>query len=463
MAQLSARALAALIGPITERPAYLGLADALRLLVTDGRVRNGTRLPAERSITTELGLSRTTVAAALDVLRDSGFVRTRHGSGSILTLPTELGVGRPSRAGLIPEPQVEGVRSLTHAAIAAAPGVMAAYERALPRYLAGDGYEVQGLPELRSAIADRYAARGLPTSPEQIIVTSGAHASLVAALRTVAALGDRIVVEDPTYPNALVGMRRTGYRLEALPIGPAGWDVDVLRSALRPRRGSAPSLAYLVPDFQNPTGLVMSATDREAFGVELARAGVTPIIDETFAELWIDAPPPPPFAATAEGAITIGSTSKAYWGGVRVGWARVPAAVVGDFIEARHSFDLGTAVLEQLVATELLRADDSVMDTRRAMVRAGRDALVTALRTHLPDWRFQVPTGGLALWCELPVGVGDWLVHQAGELGVRLAGSRHFSIDGRLERSRAAPRRPRSQRRLPTVKAPSPSPTSWLT
>ena len=96
MAQLSARALAALIGPITERPAYLGLADALRLLVTDGRVRNGTRLPAERSITTELGLSRTTVAAALDVLRDSGFVRTRHGSGSILTLPTEFGVGQPS-------------------------------------------------------------------------------------------------------------------------------------------------------------------------------------------------------------------------------------------------------------------------------------------------------------------------------------------------------------------------------
>lgn len=435
MRTVSARTVATLLGPEPlGRPAYRSLAAALRRLIADGRILVDTRLPSERALMSQLGLSRTTVGGALDLLRDEGFIVTRRGSGSVTALP-EGGSGLAlSGAGVLPTDLPEHVIDLTYAALPAAAGLTAAYERALhhlPRHLATSGYHPRGLPELREALAGWYATRGLPTDPGDIVVTGGAHAALSAVLRALLDPGDRVLLETPTYPNAIVGVRRSSLRPIALPIDPLGWEPEQLELAIR--QGGA-RLAYLVPDFQNPTGRLMTGDERRAVSGVLRSTRTVPVIDETFVELGLDATPPAPFAASSPDAITLGSSGKAWWGGLRVGWVRAPHAVAGRILEARHSLDLGTAVLEQLVLVELLRAGPSLLDERRDEARRRRDAMVTALRTHVPDWRFGVPPGGLNLWCELPVDPGDGLVRAAEASGLRLARGAQFASHGGMDR-----------------------------
>ncbi|MEW1955153.1 PLP-dependent aminotransferase family protein [Terrabacter sp. NPDC080008] len=439
MRTISARSLALLLGrdPL-PRPAYRALADGIRRLVCDGRLLVGTRLPSERTLTTELGLSRTTVGAALDALRDEGFVATRRGSGSVVCLPAGPSGLALSQAGLIPTEVPPDVIDLTYAALPAAAGVTAAFERALlelPRFLATAGYDPRGLPETRRAVADWYASRGLPTTPDQVAVTSGAHGGLSAVLRARLEVGDRVVVESPTYPNAIVGVRRSAYRPVAAQLTPTGWDLDAIELAVRQSGARA---AYLIPDHQNPTGLTMAEATRAALGAVLSRHGVVPVVDETFVELGLDEASgtarPAPFAASARECHTLGSAGKTWWGGLRVGWVRTPVTGVEAVIEARHSLDLGTAILEQLVVADLLRQGETLLVERRREARARRDALVTALRRHVPEWRFEVPAGGLNLWCELPEARGDQLARVAERAGLRLARGGQFGVEGGLGR-----------------------------
>lgn len=437
MRTISARSLALLLGrePL-PRPAYRALADGIRRLVCDGRLLVGTRLPSERTLTTELGLSRTTVGAALDALRDEGFVATRRGSGSVVCLPAGPSGLALSQAGLIPTDVPPDVIDLTYAALPAAAGVTAAYERALqelPRFLATAGYDPRGLPETRRAVAGWFEGRGLPTTPDQIVVTSGAHGGLSAVLRARLEVGDRVVVESPTYPNAIVGVRRSAYRPVAAQLTGTGWDLDAVDLAVRQSGARA---AYLIPDHQNPTGLVMDDATRATLGRMLSRSGVVPVVDETFVELGLDpgASRPAPFAASSTEAHTLGSAGKTWWGGLRVGWVRAPVGAVEPVIEARHSLDLGTAVLEQLVVADLVGQGETLLAERRREARARRDALVTALREHVPDWRFELPSGGLNLWCELPEPRGDQLALVAEKAGVRLARGAQFGVEGGLGR-----------------------------
>ncbi|HET8987700.1 MAG TPA: PLP-dependent aminotransferase family protein [Humibacillus sp.] len=442
MRTVSARSLALLLGagPL-PRPAYRGLADGIRRLVSDGRLLVGTRLPSERTLTTELGLSRTTVGAALDALRDEGFVATRRGSGSVVCLPAGPSGLALSQAGLIPTDLPPDVIDLTYAALPAAAGVTAAYERALtelPRHLATAGYHPHGLPEARAAVAAWFEGRGLPTTPDQVVMTSGAHAGLSAVLRAELEVGDRVLVESPTYPNAIVGVRRSAYRAVPTQLTPRGWDVDGIELGMRQSGARA---AYLIPDHQNPTGLVMPTTTRRAVGDVLRGARAVPVIDETFVELGLDEGPEgvptarvAPFAASAPEAHTLGSAGKTWWGGLRVGWVRAPHGSVERVIEARHSLDLGTAVLEQLVVVDLLGQGESLLTERRREARVRRDAIVAALRRHVPEWRFTVPGGGLNLWCELPDDRGDDLARVAESAGVRLARGGQFGVEGGLGR-----------------------------
>ena len=113
---------------------------------------------------------------------------------------------------------------------------------------------------------------------------------------------------------------------------------------------------------------------------------------------------------------------------------RAPEGGAESVIEARHSLDLGTAILEQLVVTDLLRQGETLLTERRREARARRDALVVALRQHVPDWRFTVPTGGLNLWCELPEARGDELARVAESAGVRLARGSQFGVEGGFAR-----------------------------
>jgi DNA-binding transcriptional MocR family regulator len=191
----------------------------------------------------------------------------------------------------------------------------------------------------------------------------------------------------------------------------------------------------MVVDFQNPTGRLMSEVDRQRLAIAFARARTTAIIDETLFELALDGQEmPPPFALfDPAGVITVGSVSKSFWGGLRIGWLRAPESLVARILDARGSLDLGAPVLEQLVVTRLLQRRSSILPERRAGLALRRNTLVSALRSALPSWKFDVPGGGLSLWCELPEPVGSSLVGVAQRNGVLVMAGSRFSPDGGLE------------------------------
>ena len=441
---LSADRLVELVGSAAANgPAYRGLADGIRLSIADGRIPAGVRLPSERDLTRALGVSRTTVTRAYGYLRELGFLTARRGSGTLAVLPGAT--ARPgSLAPAVLRPGTTGSDAidLTIAALTAAPGFQAAAEQAvaqLPYHLTGRGcgYHPLGLPELREQVAVLYTERGLPTDPDQVMITSGALAAFAGAARALLSAGDRILMESPTYPNAIESARRSGARPVALPLGTEGsggdgWHTGALVATLRQ---TAPRAAYLIPDFQNPTGALMSDEQRAVVASALRSSHTVPIIDETVADLALeDQPVPRPFAAHLNRTITIGGASKTYWGGLRIGWLRAPRELFGRIADARLSFDLSAPVLDQLVQLELFRTRAAILASRRAQVSASRDALIDALTEHLPEWSLGRPAGGLSLWVGLPRAVSTALTVAAERQGVLLAPGPAFAVEGGLER-----------------------------
>ncbi|QIM21301.1 PLP-dependent aminotransferase family protein [Phycicoccus sp. HDW14] len=432
---VSAARTARLVGDLaTSRPTYRALADALRLAVADGRIPAGTRLPSERDLTGPLGVSRTTVTRAYDVLRETGYLTSRRGSGSVATLPA--GTLRRGTGGLFPADVADGVIDLTCAATRAPAGVVEAYERAvarLPAYLCGAGYLTHGVPDLREAIAQRYRDRGLPTSADDVLVTSGAVAGLGVVVRALLRPGDRVVVEDPSYPNTVDALRAAGARLRPLVVDPDGWDVEEAERTLTAAAGRA---AVLIPDFHNPTGALMPDEQRARLAHRLRTTGTTPVVDESIVEVDLDGGAAVlPFAAHAPEAVSIGSSSKSHWGGLRTGWVRAPRGALRSLVEARVSGDLGAPVLEQLVLAELMQRSPGLTAERRTDLVASRTALAEALAAELPDVRFRVPRGGLSLWCELPVGLSSTALTAAAEdEGLLVAAGPRFAVEGGLDR-----------------------------
>lgn len=430
---VSASRVATLVGEFDRSPAYAGLADALRLLIGDGRIAMGTRLPSERDLTDALRVSRTTVTRAYAELRDRGFAEARVGAGTFTRVPG--GRAAITDRALAPRGGGDHLVDLNCAAPSAPPGLAAAYEDAvaeLPAYLSGHGYYPAGLRELQEEIAAAFERRGVPTSPDQVMVTPGALSATAIVAQSLTRPGDRVLLDDPVYPNATTALAHRGARLVSAPVDPESWDLDALEAAVRQ---SAPTLAYLIPDFQNPTGHVMTDEQRERYAAALRRARTVPVVDEAHQALALDGQEMPlPFAAFSPDAITIGSASKQLWGGLRLGWLRAPEARVDELLRGRLGLDLGAPVLEQLVLARLLRDSETLVAANRARLREQRDALVAAMREHLPEWRFHLPAGGLCLWCELPAPLAGPLAVEAERRGVIIAPGPVFAVNGGLER-----------------------------
>jgi DNA-binding transcriptional MocR family regulator len=184
----------------------------------------------------------------------------------------------------------------------------------------------------------------------------------------------------------------------------------------------------------------MSARDRAALATAAAATGTRLVIDETFAELPLGAAPgaalPTPLAAwdPAGQVITIGSMSKAFWAGLRVGWVRAEPGLAAQLQAARGPSDLASPVMEQLAAAWLLERADSVLPARRASLTRRRDVLASALTEHLPAWGFRAPGGGLSLWARLDAPVSSALAHAAERQRLRLVPGPRFGTGANLER-----------------------------
>lgn len=422
-------------------PLHSRLGNALQTAIQHGLLPPGTRLPAERNLAESLALSRTTVLAAYSALKSDGWLESRPGSGTwVCSKPAAQARQRTYDAVLsnssmlnllqIDDSEVVDFAVGTPKPLSDLPRELYTLDSSLQTELLLERhYMPLGFPALRQAIATYYARRDLPTTADQILVTGGAQQAISLVTSAYLQRGDSVLVENPTYFGALDVFRFAGARLAPVSVGPNHINPSELRDRL-PTTGSR--LVYVTPTYQNPTGAILPDRARREIAQLGEEFGVPIVEDHSLSELGIEEGSRPPFIArygTTSNVITLGSLSKLFWAGLRVGWLRAPVGVVTKIARVKTAADLGSALVTQAIGAQLLQAMDEAKAIRREQLAAKRDLLAQLLREALPSWRFELPQGGLFLWVRLPGYDSRQFAQAAARHGVALTPGPLFAAD----------------------------------
>ncbi|MFJ8112906.1 PLP-dependent aminotransferase family protein [Streptomyces sp. NPDC096132] len=263
----------------------------------------------------------------------------------------------------------------------------------------------EGEPELREALAARTSARGLATTADDLLVTTGSQQALSLLATALLDPGDTVLVESPCYLAALQVFTLAGARIVAVPGDAEGPDPEALAELVVRER---PKLLYTVPTFQNPTGRTLPAGRRAAIASVAARHGLWIVEDDPYGELRYDGERVPWIAAhpdAVDRTVLLGSFSKVMAPGLRLGWLRGPAELRRACVVAKQAADLHTPTVNQLAAARYLAVNDLDAHVAKvaAVYRERRDAMLAGLGEALPDGSvWNRPEGGMFLWARLP-------------------------------------------------------------
>jgi DNA-binding transcriptional MocR family regulator len=261
------------------------------------------------------------------------------------------------------------------------------------------------------------------------MITSGAQQAIALVASTWVRPGDAVVLEEPAYFGALDAFRSAGARLVGVTVERNGVSAGVLRQRIQE---SGARLAFIVPTFQNPTGAVLPASTRREIAAMAAELGVLIVEDLCIDEIGFDDTVRAPIGSYAPGGriLTIGSLSKVVWGGLRIGWVRGPAELIGELARTKAVADLGSSMLSQAVATRIVARVDALAALRRAELRTRLEVLESALAAELPSWTWVRPSGGLYLWVRTSLADTRPLAPLALRAGVRVIPGPTMSAQG---------------------------------
>ena len=320
-----------------------------------------------------------------------------------------------SLAGGLPSPKTFPVEAMREAA----ERVLTQDGQAALQYAASEG-----LPALREWVAQDVRKLGIRADPSQVLITTGSQQGLDLAAKVLIDSGSRVLVETPTYLGALQAFTPMQPRVDAVPSDDEGVLPDAL-AAHTGQGGERARFAYLLPNFQNPTGRSMGDARRRAVAEAAARAGLPLLEDNPYGDLWFgDTPPPPALSAHhPEGCLYLGSFSKILAPGLRLGYLIAPAALYPKLLQAKQAADLHTPSFNQRLVAELLKDGfiDRHVPTIRALYRRQAEAMLAALTRHMHglDFTWNRPAGGMFLWARLPEGLdATALLPAAVERGV---------------------------------------------
>ncbi|CAN7358852.1 PLP-dependent aminotransferase family protein [Pseudorhodoferax sp. LjRoot39] len=268
------------------------------------------------------------------------------------------------------------------------------------QYAASEGYG-----PLREMVA-----AGLPwkVDPAQVLITTGSQQGLDLVAKILLDSGSRMLVETPTYLGALQAFTP----MEPRAVSVASDDEGVLADDLAAKAGQGAErarFAYLLPNFQNPTGRTMSEARRAAVVAAAANAGVPLLEDNPYGDLWFDQPPPAPLTArNPEGCLYLGSFSKVLAPGLRLGFLVAPPAIYPKLLQAKQAADLHSPSFNQRMVAQVMQDGFLArhVPTIRALYKSQRDHMLAALEREMPEGvQWSRPVGGMFLWVRLPAGL----------------------------------------------------------
>ncbi len=416
-------------------PLYIQIRDDLRQEIDCGNLKPGDRLPPVTSLAQQRGVTAATIRRALQDLTDEGLIDSHVGRGTFVTDrdAVDAGTGTPhgergAHAAVASRKlRQSATRSLNEMlALAQRPGVIAftrgigdpdtiesgILTRLAQKALEGgeeifrDHGDPRGLLPLRNAIARLYAARGIPVSPEQVLVTSGSQQAVALVAQQAAENGSRVFCETPCYAGVTNAFDAFSLAVETVD---RDGDGPVI-SGIRPDESLSGSVFYLCPVLHNPSGTDIGPERQREIAAWSREHGVTILSDEVFRDLHPAERQPVSFLADPgpERAIVLGSLSKSFISGLRVGWIVTSEERVRDLTRIKKAMDLGCPPLMQGIAQAFLEDARGYAAHRERIgehYRKLRDATLAALERHMPkDVVWTKPAGGFQLWITLPEG-----------------------------------------------------------
>jgi DNA-binding transcriptional MocR family regulator len=432
----------------SDVPLYRQLFEQLAGQIRSGKLGRGERLPATRELAGLLGLNRTTISAAYELLESEGLIAGQVGRGSFVTGHAENSVHGINWAAILERTDsptggssagygnhgISFVMSRPSRELFPLDEFRASCEAVLARPDLADILQLgspAGYEPLRRHLLEEARRQHVAGAGDDIIITNGCQQAMDLIGRVLLRPGDTVAVEDPIYTglkNLLAGM---GVQLAGIPVGPDGMDLADLHRVLERDR---PRMIVVTSNFQNPTGATMPLAARRGL-IEAARAAGVPVIEnDAYGELRYSGDPVPAIKQLDEsgGTVLLRSFSKVSFPGLRVGWAVGPKPLMDRLRQAKEAADLHTDQLSQAVLLEF--AESGRLEAHRVRVlEAGARRLAATLeacREYLPaGTRWTRPEGGMNVWVRLPepLDAGE-LLPRAQKEGVAYLPGRYFAV-----------------------------------
>lgn len=431
-------------------PLYRQLGLYLRQLMENGELHRGDRLPATRELAAKLGLNRTTVSAAYDVLESEGLIKGEVGRGSYvsaippagtemlnwsraLTASASAGAGAPS-SGVISfanSRPSEKLFPLEEFRECCREVLDSKNLKALMQLGAPGGYE-----PLRRYLLEQAIQTGAARESDDILITNGCQQALDLLRRALVRPGDQVAVEEPVYPGLKNLFLESGAELIGVATDSEGIGLYSLERALQ----AGVRVLVVTPSFQNPTGASISATARAEICRMARKAGVVIIENDIYSELAYSADDnggaPPRLKQLDSNVILLGSFSKIAFPGLRVGWIIAPRPVIARATELKQLADLHTDHLSQ--AFLLHFAESGRLARHQSLVIAAAKQKLRALdqscRRFLATCDYKVPAGGMNMWVNLPGGLDAVALRGlAQQAGIDYLPGRYFSVSRPLD------------------------------
>jgi 2-aminoadipate transaminase len=435
----------------SDTPLYRQLYEQLAAKIRSGECPRGDRLPATRELAGLLGLNRTTVSAAYEMLEAEGLIAGKVGRGSFVTGEAEPAAAIHwnsllDRTDLAPHTAAAGFGKEEISFAMARPSrelfplddFRASCAAVLNHDDLGDVLQLgspSGYEPLRRFLLDLARREGVAGSADDLLITNGCQQALDLIGRVLLRPGDAVAVEDPIYPglkNLLAGM---GAQLIGIPVGAEGVEIPHLARVLDRSR---PRLVLVTPNFQNPTGATLPLASRLALLEAAHTAGVPVVENDPYGDLRYQGSPVASLKQTDPHGSTVllRSFSKVSFPGLRVGWAVGPKPLIDRMRQAKEASDLHSDQLAQAVLLEFAQSG-RLESHRQRIVASGAERLqatLDACREFLPAGsRWTRPEGGMNLWLRLPEPLdAAELLPKVQKDGVAYLPARYFSVS-RLE------------------------------
>lgn len=428
-------------------PIYRQLSAYLQGLIEEGTLRTGDRLPATRELAGQLGLNRTTISAAYELLESAGLIKGEVGRGSYVSgnAPNPGGTLNWSRT---LTPSLSSPAG-SPASVALSFTSSRPSEKLFPlddfRQCCREVLESRNLKTLlqlgspsgheplRRWLLDRAIQAGIAGEADDILITSGCQQAIDLLRRALVRPGDKVALEEPIYGGIRNVFLEGGAEPIGIPVNESGIDLNAMQQALQ----ADARVLLVTPSFQNPTGATIPAANRNELCRMAAAAGAVIIESDVYTELAYEPGDSLPRLKQIDpNVILLGSFSKIAFPGMRVGWIIAPRPVIARATELKQIADLHTDHLSQ--AFVLHFAESGRLARHQAAVVAATKEKLRALEQSCPRWlgdcKWKIPAGGMNMWVELPAGLDAVALRGlAQQAGVDYLPGRYFSVSRPLD------------------------------